>query len=83
MVTSGFRTSSPRRDQVEQVDREDRRFGDRLFERVDSDGHHGDSAVQDLRVAHSRRVAAERIEAEHAGQVVLLRAVLLVQPWDG
>ena len=80
MVTSGFRTSSPRRDQVEQVDREDRRFGEGLFEREDGDGRHGNPAVEDLRVAHPRRIGLERIEAKHAGQVVLLLAVLLFQP---
>eukprot|EP00964_Phaeocystis_antarctica_P031613 scaffold17871_cov82-Phaeocystis_antarctica.AAC.13 len=49
---------------------DDARLGDGLLEREEGDGDHGDAAVEDLRGAHRRRVLAERVEAQHARQVV-------------
>merc|ERR1719271_2241440 len=57
---------------LEEADGEDGRLGDGLLESVEGDGHHGDAAVGDLGGAHARGVGAERIEAEHARQVVVL-----------
>merc|ERR1719488_309679 len=64
---------------LEQLDGEDGRLGERLLERKGSDGHHRHTPICDLGVAHRRAVGAERIEAEHAWEVVGLLAVLLVQ----
>ena len=64
---------------LEEADREDGRLGDGLLQSKRGDGEHGDAAVGDLGVAHRRRVGAERVEAEHTGQVVVLLAELLVE----
>merc|ERR1719271_1756730 len=46
-------------------------LGDGLLDREGGDGDHGDAAVEDLRVAHERRVLAERVEARVARKVVV------------
>eukprot|EP00965_Chrysotila_dentata_P200796 6180184-Pleurochrysis_carterae.AAC.1 len=43
---------------------------DRLLSGVEHDGHHGYTAVENLRLAHQRRVLPEWIKAKHAGNVV-------------
>mmetsp|Transcript_60212 Transcript_60212/g.106609 ORF Transcript_60212/g.106609 Transcript_60212/m.106609 type:complete len:283 (-) Transcript_60212:19-867(-) len=64
---------------VKQVDGEDRRFRDGLLQREQGDGEHRDAAIRDLGASHALRIRAKRVEAEHAGQVVVLLAVLLVE----
>ena len=49
---------------------DDALLGDGLLEREGGDGDHRDAAVEDLSGAHRRRVLAERVEAQHARQVV-------------
>merc|ERR1712060_400121 len=64
---------------MEEVDRKDWALENRLLERVGRDGSHGHAAIEDLGVARGRGVHAQRVDVEHAGQVLLLLAKLPVE----